>query len=278
MSKWFEKNIYVQDLFEKGEIISYGSFINKNQFPILPQEFNSVIRSIPNGLRTLMKAQSRQNDAIITQPIFIDGVNFINKQCSNKHIRRCIQNRNKIRPACKSYWNSKFYELNWNKIWMMPFKYCINNKIKEVHWKIIHNIYPTNSFTSKILDTDEKCTFCNTEIETLDHLFYNCVFSQELWLKLETFLSQKTSYDIKLEYKNIITYYSNKENAVEHIVNLWVLFGKFHIHRVKFLRYKPAFKALTAELKNYSQALKTINNQKAVRTLTKLEEFQMTER
>lgn len=267
---WFEKKIiYIQDLFgNDGQLLSYETFMNQYNFPVPPREFNSVIRAIPNGIKELFRSQSKRETASISDPIFIDGVDVTSAKCSNKHIRMCIQKQNKFAPACKSFWSSQFDITNWSKTWLNPFKYCINNKIKETHWKIVHNIYPTNSYLAKFMDIENKCVFCQIEIETLNHLFYECSFSRALWSKIETLLHQKTNDPIRLDLRSIVTYFSNEQVDIEHIVNLFILLGKFHIHKAKFLNYKPSFNLMLVEIKDYFEMLDKIENKDACKTLS----------
>lgn len=197
LQKWFER----KDLFEDdGQIISYSSFSNSNTRIQLSNQ-------IPTGKRELLQLLLAWVVLSITEPILIDGVDLASKKCSNKHIRKYIQNQNRIIPACKAHWSSKFNNIIWKKPWLNPFKYCLNNKIKEIHWKMIHNVNPTNLTISKFTDKENKCTFCNSEIETLTHLFYDCRFSKEMWSQLKMLISQKTAQVIKLEYDHIIMYF-----------------------------------------------------------------------
>ena len=52
-----------------------------------------------------------------------------------------------------------FMNTEWQRAWILPFKFCIANKIKEIHIKILHNIYPTNLNFSKFLDIGKKMQF-----------------------------------------------------------------------------------------------------------------------
>lgn len=45
-----------------------------------------------------------------------------------------------------TFWNNYINNLDWKKIWNLPARYIINNKVKEVSFQIIHRIY-----TSKVL-------------------------------------------------------------------------------------------------------------------------------
>lgn len=40
------------------------------------------------------------------------------------------------------FWNSVIVNINWKRARLTAFKYTTNNKIKEIHFKILHTIYP----------------------------------------------------------------------------------------------------------------------------------------
>lgn len=44
--------------------------------------------------------------------------------------------------AAKFFWSSIVSDLQWEKACTTLNKYCINNKVKEVNFKILHRIYP----------------------------------------------------------------------------------------------------------------------------------------
>lgn len=56
---------------------------------------------------------------------------------------------------------------------------------KELHFKILHNYYPCNSLLSKFnFDISSHCTFCNSNLETIPHLFFECDYAKEFWKKV----------------------------------------------------------------------------------------------
>ncbi|KAL3825541.1 hypothetical protein ACJIZ3_021570 [Penstemon smallii] len=66
------------------------------------------------------------------------------------------------------------------------FKNIWNSKIHNRHklfvWKTIHDIIPTKKRLSCFLQIDNSgCPICNTETESLDHLFLRCPLSVALW-------------------------------------------------------------------------------------------------
>ena len=70
----------------------------------------------------------------------INGIDIMSSNCTNNHIRKCFLNLKKISPRGKFFWNSHFTDVNWHRAWLVPFRYCITNKVRELHLKILHNI------------------------------------------------------------------------------------------------------------------------------------------
>lgn len=57
-----------------------------------------------------------------------------------------------------------FRNINWNKAWCISDKYRLNNKVIEVTFKIVHNIYPSKHVLERFqLDIDYSCEFCKIE-------------------------------------------------------------------------------------------------------------------
>lgn len=146
----------------------------------------------------------------------------------------------------------------------------LNNKIKELHWKILHKIYPTNLSISKFKEINPNCTFCNELEESLIHLFFECKYSKYMWTQLAAYLHRKTALNISLRCSDIIAHYEHKHKQLKYIVNLFILIGKNYIHKLKFSNSKPQFNLLLIELKNYISCLNNIINKNSSMTLNYL--------
>ena len=88
-----------------------------------------------------------------------------------------------VRPKSEMKWNTHFQkEISWEKIWenCKNTDIAITSKIEEFHWKSIHKIIYTESKLSLMNRSNGLCHMCNTEIETLTHLFFYCTFSNQL--------------------------------------------------------------------------------------------------
>lgn len=71
------------------------------------------------------------------------------------------------------FWTSKCVHKSWG---------VLLKHIKEVNYKVVRNIYPTNKYVSLILIINE---LCEDEEETIIHLFYEYQNTSEIWKKVE---------------------------------------------------------------------------------------------
>jgi len=132
----------------------------KHSFPIPFKEYNAVVKAIPSGLIHLITSHVLFNKVNIPYPqptLSLNGIQLLDKKCNNKYIRRTLQSKNKVVPRGKFFWNSQLDDINWKKkkTWLLPHKFCISNKVKEVNLcKILHKIYRVNSIISKYVDVD----------------------------------------------------------------------------------------------------------------------------
>ena len=113
---------------------------------------------------------------------------------------------------------------------------------------VLNNIVSTNEKLSKIKMTDSpQCTFCKNEIESLEHLFYNCEMTRSFWVALRSWLVE---YNINLKPSSVFNVLLGIFNAGEDfvIVNHLILEAKFYIYRCKLNGVKPAMRVLKTKI------------------------------
>ena len=138
-------------------MLCYERFLRLKSFPVTSKEFNYVTKAIPNGLSLLMRSHSQYQETLRNKPLLmINGLGVIDSKCNNKHICNTFYEKRKTTPRGKAFWDNTFMDTDWTKAWTLHYKYCISNKIKEVHIKILHTIYPTNLYFSKFLNIENK--------------------------------------------------------------------------------------------------------------------------
>lgn len=84
LKKWIDNNIiFIENIFEnEGEIMNYGRLMDKYNFLVTPKEYNYVIKSIPNGIRELMKSYNKIPKENTCNKILLNGIEIRDKKCS----------------------------------------------------------------------------------------------------------------------------------------------------------------------------------------------------
>jgi len=105
--------------------------------------------------------------------------------------------------------------------------------------------------------------FCD-DVETTEHLFFQCMFSEALWLHTNIWLYPKVLHLENFSQKDIIygLTLDNKENGL--LVNTILILGKFYIHKWKYMKVKPKFCVFHNEFVSYIKALKVMDGKKAL--------------
>lgn len=275
--KWFDNGIiYVNQLLNtERQLLRYEECLCKFQFPITLKEYAIVFSAIPSGILQLLRGSTSSNEAQINTSIFIETIDVTKKQCSNKFIRNSLQTTSI--PRGQFYWNSMYNDINWNKAWLVGERFCINNKIKEVSFKIMHNIYPTKKILEKFkFNTDLTCVFCQQEEETVQHLFCKCMYVKLFWTDIQQFIRTTIGQDtFSLQDKDIFFYVENNkmDRHTTFFIQLIILLAKFHIHKKKWTESKPNIQHFTHDLQQYTTTIRDIKNKKATRTICTFEKF-----
>src|SRR3954467_9985643 len=87
-----------------------------------------------------------------------------------------------------STWKGNSFGPNYKWIW----KAQIPLKIKFFLWQMMQNaILTRDNMKKRKWPGNPKCSFCN-QVETRDHLFFNCVSSQVVWGSIGMILRTNT--------------------------------------------------------------------------------------
>ena len=112
-------------------------------------------------------------------------------------------------------------------------------------FKILNDILFTNSRLVKIgLIQSDLCTFCNIGVETVDHLFFYCVYSRVFWDEFESYWFAIAKEQRKLELKTILLGVTDTKCP---LFNYLIVLGKLHLwncRRNKRLPFFPSYKEL----------------------------------
>ena len=135
-------------------------------------------------------------------------------------------------------------------------KFCLEKeiKLKEFNFKVLHGILPCNKNLKQWkIRMSDCCDVCG-EIQTIEHLLWNCRYVGSLWKIVENVLDTKLNFDIILGINN-----SCKEPYVLTLVSFlvykeWLMLSlenKFRNNRIVLEYYKHE---LVLHLKIYERS------------------------
>ena len=76
-------------------------------------------------------------------------------------------------------------------------------KLQNFQYKFLMRIIPTNKFLLKCnIAMSALCDFCTMEIETINHLFWECLYVQQFWTELLNLLKD-SNVDITFSLRTI---------------------------------------------------------------------------
>ena len=102
-------------------------------------------------------------------------------------------------------WNEQFPDetLQWKNIYQTVFKSTNDIKLRNLQYKYIMHIVPTNQFLTKCnIVGSALWEFCNMEIASVWHLFWECAHVQQFWTSVSVLLRVCDSY-INITVKTI---------------------------------------------------------------------------
>jgi len=128
-----------QLLDSEGFILNYEEFLCKFNFPVTPKEFSIVMDALDDTFPLLDPFEHP-----------IEKLCFLsNKSSLNIRIRSLFQKELVTIPYVASYWMNLFDHIDWKKVWTLPLKCIITNKIREISFKLLHKCYPAKAFLKR---------------------------------------------------------------------------------------------------------------------------------
>ena len=106
------------------------------------------------------------------------------------------------------------------------FKTTKDTSIQWMQYRLLHRILPVKYYLKKIsVLPSDSCTFCDKEVETIQHVFIGCENVSSIWSSLSMHIYNTTSQRIGFNVVNILLgeLPSSKGNK---IINLIILYTK----------------------------------------------------
>lgn len=188
---------------------------------------------------------------------------MLTNKCT-KHIYKNI-NIKCVQPSAFLKLNSElvlkgFPEVELKNVFKVCFKTSTNSAVQWLQYRILHKILPVNHYWNKLeLIENETCTFCESECETILHVFFMCTKVLHIWNDLMILhIYSTTSKRVGFNVKNI--HFGETPLMNENLViNFLILYAKQYIFHCLKGSKTPNLYGMIGHLKMYYHVEKFIS-------------------
>lgn len=135
------------------------------------------------------------------------------------------------RPTALYKWGQNFShltDLDWQHFFEMPRVNTNETKLHYLQFRFIHRIIATNKLRHAMGKKEsDKCSFCHTESESLEHLFWDCNMVSSFILDVERSILKKQFFFSKQDI------FFGFNQGKKHPFNFLILHMKNYIYQSK---------------------------------------------
>lgn len=252
LKEWFDAGIvYVRQLLTiEGKFMNYIEF--KTCYPTIQRTsflvYSGIIRAVTHYLKTLKLDLTNKFKILKTKSWHIIGK-------GNKHVQSVLTKTGAI-PTAVEKWNAKHKNLNWKLIFNSCFATTLDVQLRWFQSRLLHRILPTEKYLHKCkIKETPICNLCNSEIQTLNHLFWDCHQVQKFWKTCQYALQNKTTHCSQLKFNEELILFGNSESiTTDKILDLIIVMAKFYIYKCKLQNTLPDLTTFCNTLKSRYQS------------------------
>ena len=166
-----------------------GKGLNFNDYLLIFGLSEALPGSWRNLLHTENNDKSHQNERHLDLSVQLNDESVSLSTLTSKRLYWVLVAQKQASPTASQKYETLFpnHKINWDLIYSIPFKVTVDVKTRCFQFNLLHRIIYTNRLLCKtnLVDSD-LCTFCEEEVESLEHLFFRCKISEDfsvfLWL------------------------------------------------------------------------------------------------
>ena len=229
LKSWFDRGIKdINDLIdENGKFYQLNEFKMKTGIQTNFLEYNGLIKSIRHYLQSIhIKITHRESTPFIPANILPILKNNKGSKCMYDTL-----NKTQDTPTGQASWN-KIYNLDkdqWKKIYTFPFNVTSYTALLWFQICINHNILVTNKLLYQMkINENGLCSFCQTNNETIIHLFWQCNKTQQFITNVKEWLMK---YNIQCDInEKYFLLGLQEEHRYTKVTNFILLYAKYYIY------------------------------------------------
>ena len=187
----------------------------------------------------------------------------------NSEMRDIIGENTSSSICGKMFWMRK-YNFDISNHYIISYNSTKESRLRLLHFKILHNIFPSNILLNRMgIKDSERCDYCG-EIDVIEHMFVHCTRLKGFWSMVFNEIFSRTNLRIESTDQNILFGISKTDpptisNNLK-IINHIILIAKMCISKTKFGAVSNLFITFDLEL----TVTELLNSQPLILPLLKL--------
>ena len=235
---WIMKGVLTVGMLvrQDGTFKSINQTMTEYEFNPKPLDYHGCISSIKEFMKkksiTLDSNNALAKSKVVT--LLTSGLKGV------KPLYNALLGEREIPIAFNKWETILGVEIDWEKVFLQ-INSVTEAKLKWFQIKICHRILVTNSILTymHIVDSN-KCNFCLTEKDTIQHYLWECVHVQVFWNDFVQFLKEKCIHCDRLNLNPTLVLLGNdKKTKTDACFNDILLNAKFFIYKCRLNNVKP---------------------------------------
>ena len=216
--------ININDLLtDMGELMGYDNFQETYFLNINFVDFYSLMHSIPRPWKTEILQQKYKIIGQVTQTCLEETLTMKNV-CKETYwkIMDTIKPKRNFLNKWSEYFQTQITEKEMSEYFTLNFLCTNENKMRSFQYKILQRSLTTNKFLNICKLGEDKCYFCKIEVETLEHLFWDCSKIKKFWASIVELLEPFIKLHDVIDNKAVLlgTKDGQYNILVNHIINI----------------------------------------------------------
>ena len=138
------------------------------------------------------------------------------------------------------FWRRKLGVEIDKQIWSTPRRATKETRLRELQWKILHNICSTNKILllqkMNVTETNQ-CNYYPNNVDFVEHFYYECRIVKNFWKYLEGFILSSIGLRIQISLCDVMFgVHINEQSPTNNILNHYIFLANVCISIVKHVR------------------------------------------
>ena len=136
------------------------------------------------------------------------------------------------------------------QIFQLPHSVTLEAYVKAFQYKVLNSILYTNTKLYKMgFRTNDLCSFCKGQPESLNHLLFHCPYSKQFWKDFEIYWCIISNQKIRLSLQNVLVGIITETSDPLHIMlNYFIIIGKLFLWNCRNKQILPNIHGFRAKI------------------------------